>query len=103
MLKPTEEAALPEPPALMGNEVVRSPSHSSSSSSLSASKPGVELKETLEDFCDKMVSAINGLTKAIESQNLILEQLAEKLENQKRERSNSPSYRRFPDKRWKRY
>lgn len=33
VLEPTEEADLPEPQALMGNEVVRSPSHSSSSSS----------------------------------------------------------------------
>lgn len=106
VLEPTEEAALPEPPALMSNEMVRSPSpssSSSSSSSSSASKPDIELKETPEDFCDKMVSAINGLTIAVESQNLILKQLAEKLENPKRERSRSPSYRRFPDKRWKRY
>lgn len=106
VLGPTEEAALPEPPAPMSKEMVRSPSPSSSSSSSASSsysKPGVELKETLKDFCDNMVSAINGLTKAVESQNLVLKQLAEKLENPKRERSRSPSYRRFPDKRWKRY
>lgn len=79
MLEPTEEAALPEGlpllPVQMNKERMRSPPPSSSSS-----QPGIELKYTLDIFCNKMVSAINGLTKAVESPNGILKQLTKNLQ-----------------------
>lgn len=94
MLEPTEEAALPEGlpllPVQMNKERMRSPPPSSSSS-----QPGIELKYTLDIFCNKMVSAINGLTKAVESPNGILKQLTKNLENPKLERSRTPRIEDF--------